>query len=78
MSANISWEVESALDTYERAVDQKVRREIDACCCQTSHDWDKAHEAEEAACEAREKLEQVILKELALTRKVCRNPYQFQ
>jgi hypothetical protein len=66
---SLSWEVESALDAFESAVDRKVCAQIDAGACGTSHDWRKAHEAEEKAEEAREALEKAIRKEVAMAEK---------
>jgi len=66
--SNLSWELESALDTFEQAVDRKVCAQIDAGCCQTRRDREKAHEAEDQACEAREALEKAIKNSLSRSR----------
>ena len=66
---SLSWELESALDAFESAVDRKVCAQIDAGSCGTSWDWKKAHEAEENADKARKALEEVIRKEVAMAEK---------
>lgn len=62
--SNLPWEIESALDEYERAVDKNVSAHIDAACRRTARDWLKAREAKEKMREKREELEQIILKEI--------------
>jgi hypothetical protein len=42
---------------YEAAMDARVKSEqaaIDAAACGTSRDWDRSHDAQDAACEADE------------------------
>jgi hypothetical protein len=66
---SLSWELESALDAFEAAVDRKVSAQIDAGACGTSSDYRRAHEAEDKAYEARERLEQAIQKEISMAEK---------
>ena len=54
-------DVERALDEYRIAVSTRVRREIDASCCQTRRDFDKLHEAEAKEEEVREQLEMLLI-----------------
>jgi hypothetical protein len=67
---SIPWEIESALDNFKSCIERKVMREVDAGCCQTRRDWEKAHEAQEQAYEAEERLSKAIADALELHRKM--------
>jgi len=64
---DMSWKVESAIDNLVAATDRKVCAEIDAGCCRTSRDWDRAHQRQDEAMFARESLEKAIRTEIQHT-----------
>ena len=48
------------INKYTGAIENQVKAEIDASCCQTRRDWDNAHKAQEERYELQEQLEQSV------------------
>lgn len=55
-------EIACALDKYKEVVARRVRREIDASCCQTSTDYALARTARKVEETTRDKLEALLIR----------------
>jgi len=64
MFNELDYEVTDKLDNFANAIDRKASAEIDAGCCGTSRDWDKAHDAQEKAENMREEFDVLVLRKI--------------